>query len=302
VNTVTVALPDLNNTVRHALENLGLTGIERETVQQVLMYAQMRGSSQGLIKIKERTVLKDEVCRDVKIENKSSSIATVDGGGHTGMFVLNTATMVAADLVRTAGIALVSTHNTRSSTGAISYYATELANQGFIAIVLAGSPKVTAIEGGTDPVFGTNPIAFAIPTNQDPLVFDMATSAMTWFAIINARDTNCELPEGVAFDRLGAPTTDPQAAMQGALTITGDDEDNRSNTVIAIDPAIINSDFTSRASELIERLRATRLHTNHQSLRLPGEHSAAKAKKCLADNEIIIDANLYRHLLDLASE
>jgi len=84
----------------------------------------------------------------------------------------------------------------------------------------------------------------------------------------------------------------------GNGSITGDDEDNRSNTVIAIDPAIINSDFTSRASELIERLRATRLHTNHQSLRLPGEHSAAKAKKCLADNEIIIDANLYRHLVN----
>ena len=219
MKTVTVALPDLNTIVRHALESLGLTGSERETVQQVLMYAQMRGSTQGLVKIKERTVLKDELCSDVKVDHKSLSIATIDGGGHTGMFVLNAAAMVAADIVSATGIALVSTHNTRSSTGAISYYATELANQGFIAMVLAGSPKVTAIEGGTEPVFGTNPIAIAIPTDQDPLVFDMATSAMTWFAVINARDNNNELPQGVAFDQLGFPTTNPQADRKPPLEV-----------------------------------------------------------------------------------
>ena len=233
------------------------------------MYAELRGSTQGLVKIKERTILPDKQCTAIEVENKSLCIATINGGGHTGMQVLNKAANVALDLVKTAGIALVSTHNTRSSTGAISYYANELATQGYIAIVLAGSPKVTAIEGGTEPVFGTNPVAIAIPTEHDPLVFDMATSAMTWFAVINARDNNHVLPEGIAYDQHGLPTTDPLAAMQGALktfagakgsglalmfeiltgvlgngSIAGDDKDNRSNTVIAIDPSVIDSGFT----------------------------------------------------------
>ena len=327
MNTTVIALSDLNNIVQSALENLGLTGSEREVVQQVLMYAEMRGSTQGLVKIKERTILKDNPCSNVTVDNRSSSIATIDGGGHTGMFVLDTAANVAADIVRTAGIALVSTHNTRSSTGAISYYATRLANQGFIAIVLAGSPKVTAIEGGNEPVFGTNPIAIAIPTNDDPLVFDMATSAITWFAVINARDNDTELPEGLAFDQHGHPTTSPQAAMQGALktfagakgsglalmfeiltgvlgngSIVGDDKDNRSNTVIAIDPSIIDGDFRNRASALIERLRATRLSKDNASLRLPGEYSAAQARKCLTENKIAIDSDLYQHLVELADK
>ena len=56
MNTTVIALSDLNNIVQSALENLGLTGSEREVVQQVLMYAEMRGSTQGLVKIKERTL------------------------------------------------------------------------------------------------------------------------------------------------------------------------------------------------------------------------------------------------------
>jgi len=87
----------------------------------------------------------------------------------------------------------------------------------------------------------------------------------------------------------------------GSGSIVGDDKDNRSNTVIAIDPSIIDSHFKTRASELIERLRATRLSEDNESLRLPGEYSAAQARKCLTDNKIAIDANLYKHLVELAN-
>jgi len=325
MNTVSVSLSDLNKTVKAALDKLGLASCERDIVQRVLMYAELRGSTQGLVKIKERTILADKHCTQIKVDKKSLSIATINGGGHTGMYVLSTAAAVAADLVKASGIALVSTHNTRSSTGAISYYANELATQGYIAIVLAGSPKVTAIEGGTEPVFGTNPVAIAVPTAHDPLVFDMATSAMTWFAVINARDNNQTLPEDIAYDQQGLPTTDPVAAMQGALrtfagakgsglalmfeiltgvlgngSITGDEQDNRSNTVIAIDPSVIDSGFTNRASALIERLQATRLRPQQKSLRLPGEHSTNRANRCLAENKIEINSAVYQHLVELA--
>jgi len=320
-----VDLDHLNHIVESALENLGLETKERDIVAQVLMYAEMRGSSQGLVKIKERTVLADHHCSDVIIENKTTSITRIDGGGHTGMYVLNEAAMVASTLVQNTGIALVSTHNTRSSTGSIGFYANKIAQSGSIAMVLAGSPKVMAIEGGIDPVFGTNPVAIGIPTRSDPLILDMATAATTWFAVINARDNNQQLPSGMAFDSNGEPTRNPADAMKGALrsfggakgsglalmfefltgvlgnaSLLGDTEDNRSNTIIAINPEAIDGGFKDRASDFIDRLRATRT-TDDSSVRLPGEQSNARASRCIAENALTIDASLYQHLLELAN-
>lgn len=326
METVTVCLTDLNAIVELVLKNLGLNEKERTIVREVLMYAEMRGSDQGLIKIKERTVLPDADCTDLKVDVKSPSIATIDGGGHTGMLVLNEAVLAAEKLVAQTGIALVSTFNTRSSTGSISYYATKLAKSGMVAMVLAGSPKVMAMHGGVDPVFGTNPIAVAIPTTDEPLVLDMATAAVTWFSVINARNNNQELPEGTALDNQGNPTTDPVAAMQGALrsfggakgsglalmfemlssvlgsaSIVGDSKDNRGNTIIAINPDLVNEGFKQRASELVIRLKSSCPENPDQDIRLPGEKSTARANKCLKENSISIDAALHRHLLAMAS-
>lgn len=327
----TVSLDRLNHIVDKALNNLGIEKSERDIIREVLMYAQMRGSSQGLIKIKERTILPDNHCSDILIENKTPAIARIDGGGHTGMFVLHKASVVAADSVKTTGIALVSTHNTRSSTGSIGFYADRLAQSGYIAMVMAGSPKVMAIEGGIDPVVGTNPIAIAVPTETEPLVLDMATAATTWFAVIHARDNNQNLPVDTAIDINGQPTIDPIEAMQGALktfggakgsglalmfefltgvlgntSLFGNTEDNRSNTIIAIDPNAIDSGFTTRASNIVARIKASRPDPKYsdasggKTIRLPGEQSTDQAAQCRAKNQVSIDSVLLQHLTELA--
>ena len=78
-------------------------------------------------------------------------------------------------------------NNVRSSNGAQAYYAERIANANFIGIVLARSVAAAAAFGGIDPVLGTNPIAFSFPTQEEPLVFDMATTAMTWYGLVLAR-------------------------------------------------------------------------------------------------------------------
>ena len=306
MNKTTVELATLDILVQRALINLGVEAAEAGIVKDVLMYAEKRGSSQGLIKIKERTVLPDPGCRPVDITRKTPAMITIDGGGHTGMYVLHQAVEAARSAIATCGIALVSTSNTRSSTGSIGFYARQLADDGYIAIVLAGSPKVMAIEGGIDPLLGTNPIAIAIPTTDTSLVFDSATAAITWFSVIHARDNHQQLPEGVAIDKHGTPTTNPVAAMQGALrtvagakgsalalmiefltasladtSIAGDAEDNRGNTLIAIDPTRLLGEqrFYRNADRLIERVKASRSGSN-TPVRLPGEASDSRAAQC----------------------
>jgi len=89
------------------------------------------------------------------------------------------------------------------------------AKDGFCPLAL--QVGLIAPHGGTQPVFGTNPMAFAWPRkNQPPLVFDQASSASARGEIqLHAREGK-SLPDGWAIDQDGAPTNDPAAALQGA--------------------------------------------------------------------------------------
>lgn len=82
---------------------------------------------------------------------------------------------------------------------------------------MARSPGAIAPFGTTTPLFGTNPIAFAFPTTAQPIVFDMATAAITWYELVLAKMRGEAIPDGVAIDATGALTTNPAAAMQGGI-------------------------------------------------------------------------------------
>ncbi len=327
MSRITVGLQHLEAMVLRALKNLGLDEAEAQVVAKVLMYAEKRASSQGLIKITERTILPDADCSPIMSSDKTKAIVTLNGGGHTGMFVLYQAMLAARSAVEHSGIALVNTCNTRSSTGAIGYYAGELADAGYIAIILAGSPKVMAVEGGIDPLLGTNPVAIAIPTTGKSIVFDSATAAITWFSVINARNNQQLLPEHVAIDHAGDPTCEPVKALSGALrtiagakgsglaimfefltaslagaSIAGNPIDNRANTIICIDPRQLldNDQFYTNADSLIETIKSSRSADRSNPVRLPGEASDEKAAQCEAADAIVVEASIYSEIMQLA--
>jgi LDH2 family malate/lactate/ureidoglycolate dehydrogenase len=79
------------------------------------------------------------------------------------------------------------------------------------------SASLVAPPGGKRPALGTNPIAFGFPGEPDPLVIDLGTSAFMATELGLMRRRGARLPEGVAIDRDGHPTTDPEAARLGAL-------------------------------------------------------------------------------------
>ena len=99
-----------------------------------------------------------------------------------------------------------------------------LADQGLVAFAFVTASSYVAPAGGTKPLFGTNPMAFAWPRpgGKPPLVFDQASSASARGEIqLHLRDGK-PLPEGWAIDNEGRPTTDPAAALAGAqLTFGG---------------------------------------------------------------------------------
>lgn len=329
--TERIAVPraDLVAVVDACLGRLGLDGADLACVRDVLLYAQERGNPQGLLKIVERTVGRDPGAGPIAVVAQRGATLRLDGNRNPGMVVCMRAVHEAARLAARHGIAFVGTCNTASSTGAIGYYAEQLALQGLVGIVFAGSPKVMATAGGIDPVFGTNPIAIAVPTGGEPLVLDMATAATTWFSLIEARATGTAIRPGAAVDPDGAPTTDPAAAMAGAIAafgghkgaglalmveiltgplvgagIVGDHDaaTNRGAAFIAIAPSFVGDAAVFRATvdRLCATIRGGRIARGADAIALPGEHGRAHAAAQRAAGTIAVERGLYETLLEMA--
>ncbi|MGI9475140.1 MAG: Ldh family oxidoreductase, partial [Hyphomicrobiaceae bacterium] len=76
--------------------------------------------------------------------------------------------------------------------------------------------------GATQSVYCTNPIAFAAPAGSAaPLLIDQSCSATAYVNIRAAAERGDPIPTGWAIDRHGNPTTDPNAAMDGAMVAFG---------------------------------------------------------------------------------
>src|SRR5690606_35104757 len=84
----------------------------------------------------------------------------------------------------------------------------------------SSAPRV-APYGATEGRFGTNPIAFGFPSNNDPIIFDTGTSGIPIAEAVLCQRKGTDLQPGFAFDANGNETTDPFAALQGALTVWG---------------------------------------------------------------------------------
>ncbi|ALK32731.1 Ldh family oxidoreductase [Burkholderia plantarii] len=125
-----------------------------------------------------------------------------------------------------------------------------IAAHGLAGIAMCPSHAWVAPAGGTRPVFGTNPIAFAWPRpdGQPPYVFDFATSAIARGDIeLHARQ-NRSIPDDWALDEAGRPTTDPHAALRGAMRTFGGHKGSALSTMVELMAGALIGDLTSAES------------------------------------------------------
>lgn len=121
-----------------------------------------------------------------------------------------------AEKTRTHGIAALAIHNVYNI-AALWPEVEALAEQGLVAFAFTAANAYVAPHGGTKPVFGTNPMAFAWPrVDQPPLVFDQASSMSARGEIQLHAIAGKAIPDGWAIDASGNPTNQPDAALQGA--------------------------------------------------------------------------------------
>src|SRR5881409_1332749 len=154
--------------------------------------------------------------RPMRAVKQTSVSVLFDGGNQSGMLGMYYATRTAIERANAHGFALVGVNNIWMS-GRSAYYVEMVARAGLIGIHTVAAPPMVAPPGGAKAVLGTNPIAFGFPMEGDPLVIDLGTSAFMGTDLQFRQRLAIPLPEGVAIDEDGRPTTDAEAARRGAI-------------------------------------------------------------------------------------
>jgi len=321
-----VSIDELKDVTRKVLLASGYDESEADIILDVLMYAQLRGNNQGIVKLIGAGMPKNPNAGQITIERETKLSALLNGDNNQGMVVVNHVVEMAIEKAREHGFGLVGTNNTASSTGAIGYWARKIADAGFIGWIFAGSPPTVATFNSYEPVFGTNPLAIALPSDDDPLVLDIATSAMAWFGLMEAKTAGKSIPGDVAYDNQGNLTTDPARALEGALrpfdrnykgsglglmveALTGPlvgaafaglgrAFENWGNLVFAIDPELLvdRATFKKQVSELVTAVKSKKKLPGVDDLLMPGERGDRVMKSVLEAGEIEVEDNLWAEL------
>lgn len=117
------------------------------------------------------------------------------------------------------GIAALAVTNSYNC-GVVGYHVERIAREGLLALGFVNAPASIAPVGGTKPVFGTNPIAIAVPRpGHEPFVLDQSSSVVAKSEIVVHQQRGEPIPLGWALDRDGAPTTDPKTALAGGTMV-----------------------------------------------------------------------------------
>jgi len=125
----------------------------------------------------------------------------------------------------------------------------KLASSGLAAMAMLPSHAWVAPAGGTRGTLGTNPFAFSWPRkDKPPFTFDFATSKFARGEIELYKRANKPLPEGVAIDENGNPTTDPEAALNGSMLTFGEHKGSALSIMIELLAGPLIDDLTSKES------------------------------------------------------
>jgi len=206
----------LEDCVDAIFQRLDTPAAEARLVAELLVKADLMGlASHGVLRLPQ--YLKDIRAgvivpgAEVLFASQIPTMLAVDGQWNFGQVAA--ARMAEATIARAQqqGMASASLRHCRH-VGRLGAYVEMAAAQGCVGLACcstAGEGHWVAPFGGRQGRLGTNPIAFAAPTEGDPVLMDFSTSSLPEGKVRLLRDTNQALPESCLVDQQGHPSTDP---------------------------------------------------------------------------------------------
>jgi LDH2 family malate/lactate/ureidoglycolate dehydrogenase len=147
----------------------------------------------------------------------AGALGLIDGHDSAGQVVTMQATRQAIRRAKAHGVGVVGVRNSNHF-GTCMYYTLAGTHEGCVTILTSNGGPAMAPWGGRRKIIGTNPWSVAAPAGKhSPLVMDMANTGVARGKIYLARNKRIPIPLGWAITADGAPTTDPQAAIDGII-------------------------------------------------------------------------------------
>ena len=271
----------------------------------------------------------------IKIKKISQSITHIDANNSIGFVAADIGIKKAIENAKKTGFGLVGIKNS-GHYGLSGYYAEQAVKKNLMALVFTNAPPAIAPHGALKTLFGTNPICFGTPTSSKiPFILDSSVSMINRGKIRVAARTGKKIPDGVALDKFGNPTTDAKKALKGVqLPIAGfkgsgfawmvdilsgvltggnhggkvkdpfDDftgPQNIGHLFIVIKPSIFVGNYNQRIKENIKRIKKLPKIKGIKEILYPGQNKFNRYKKN-SNKEIQIAENISRDIDILISK
>jgi LDH2 family malate/lactate/ureidoglycolate dehydrogenase len=198
---------------------LGVPEADARISAEVLITSDLRGiDSHGIGRLKyyyDRIVTgRHQVKTEIEIVKETETTVLVDGHHGMGHVISHRCMEMAIAKARQYGMGSAAVRN-GTHFGIAGYYPLMAAKEGMVGFTVTNARPSIAPTFGTEPMLGTNPIAFAVPTDLPyPFCLDMATSICQRGKIEVADRAEKPVPEGWVVDAEGNTLTDAPTILQ----------------------------------------------------------------------------------------
>jgi L-2-hydroxycarboxylate dehydrogenase (NAD+) len=221
-------------------KSIGCSYEDATTATKALLAADVRGiDSHGVARLSGYVRLWEakrvNANPQVKIVHETPSTAVVDGDSGLGLVVAPYAMQVAIDKAKQVGTGWVSVRNSNHF-GIAGYHAMMALQYDMIGMGMTNASALVAPTFSIERMLGTNPIAVAIPANeQPPFVADFATTTAANGKLEILQRKNEDAPFGWVQDKNGNPSTNANELKNGgALLPLGSDREHGSHKGYAL--------------------------------------------------------------------
>ena len=223
--TTYIPIKVIEDFMMDVFQGLGVPQDDARICADVLITSDLRGiESHGVGRLKyyyDRITAGVHLTQtEMEIVKETGTTALVDGHHGMGHVIAYRSMRMAMDKARRYGVGAVSVRN-GTHFGIAGYYSLMAAQEGMMGLTVTNARPAIAPTFSTEPMLGTNPIAFAAPSDMDyPFCFDGATSITQRGKIEVLARAEREVPEGWVIDDQGNPLTDPEKILVDFSTAT----------------------------------------------------------------------------------
>ncbi|MEK9201195.1 MAG: Ldh family oxidoreductase [Patescibacteria group bacterium] len=145
-----IKISELVEAATKAITGYGYNPQETKVILDVLMYAQLRGNNQGVVKLIGNGIPKREGAAEPSLVKETGVSALVDGNKTHAMVVMRKVTDLAIKKAKESGVGIAGNFNTDESTGALGYYVKRVADAGLIGFAFSSAPFQTTAPHGSN--------------------------------------------------------------------------------------------------------------------------------------------------------